>query len=136
MEEGSDQVMASISLDYSLVSGWYFNASMLYNSTGAAEPNFSILGATNSNIDVRSLSPYRYSTFVQTLYPISPLLSVGVSAMTFPSTGATLFNPFITYSVKQNLDLDLVTQTFFDQRANGHFGLSSSASFLRLKWSF
>ena len=129
------QWMYSVSVDYSLSSGLYFNGSMLYNSLGASNPNFSLLDNTQSNIDVRSLSPFRYSTFLQVMYPVNPLLSMGLSTIYYPSDGSMFWNPVMTYSVKQNLDLDIIGQLFFAEQQET-YAAQNSALYLRLKYSY
>ncbi len=134
-ETRPSQWMYSVSIDYSLSSGLYFNGSMLYNSLGTSNPNFSLLDNTQSNIDVRSLSPFRYSTFLQVMYPVNPLLSMGLSTIYYPSDGSMFWNPVMTYSVKQNLDLDIIGQLFFAEQQET-YAAQSSALYLRLKYSY
>lgn len=132
---GPGQWMYSISIDYSLSNGMYFNGSMLYNSLGTRDPNFSLLNNTQSNIDVRSLSPFRYSTFLQMMYPVSPILSAGISTIIYPSNGSMFWNPVVTFSVQQNLDLDVIGQLFFTDQMET-YAAQNSALYLRLKYSF
>jgi hypothetical protein len=109
----------------------------LYNSEGSSNPPTIIdPGAANSNIDVRQLSPYVWSTFIQGSYQFSPLISGGLATIFYPSDQTVFFNPFVTYSLKQNLDFDFTGQLFFADNTNGDYTSAGSALFTRIKWSF
>ncbi|MEQ9298319.1 MAG: hypothetical protein RIF33_07145 [Cyclobacteriaceae bacterium] len=134
---GASQLLASISVDYSFVSSFYLNGGFLYNSEGSSNPP-SIIdpGAVNSNIDVRELSPYVLSTFIQGSYQFTPLISGGVATIFYPSDQSVFVNPFITYSLKENLDFDFTGQLFFADNDEGDYTSAGSAIYARIKWSF
>lgn len=130
------QLMASSSVDYSFTNALYMNFSFLYNSSGVSQPDQSALGAFSLNkLDVRNLSPYRWSVFGQASYPVNPLFSGGLSAMVFPSDGGFFLSPFLTFSVVSNLDLDLLSQLFWGDAGEGYTMLAR-VGYLRVKWSF
>ena len=130
--------LGAISVDYSFANSLYFNGSVMYNSIGDYEANIfgSALGQQLSSFTVRDLSPYPWSTFVQTSYQFSPLLSGGGAIMFYPGTNNFFINPYLTYSVVQNLDLDLIGQLFFGDNQNDSYDAISKSAFLRVKWSF
>ncbi len=134
---GVSQLLASVSVDYSFPNSIYLNGGFLYNSDGEKSPP-SILdpGAINSNLDVRELSPYVMSTFIQASYQITPLMSGGLATIFYPSDQALFLNPFVTYSLKENLDFDLTGQLFFAENEEGEYTSAGSAIFTRIKWSF
>jgi len=134
--ERKAQVISSSSVDYSFASSLYLNFSFLHNSSGVSKPDRSALGAFSLNkLDVRSLSPYRWSVFGQASYPFHPLVSGGLSGMVFPSDLGFFISPFVTYSALPNLDLDLLGQLFWGDVGAGYTMLAKAA-YTRVKWSF
>ncbi len=130
------QVITSSSVDYSFANSLYMNFSVLYNSSGSHNPGGSALGAFSLNkLDIRNLSPYKWSAFGQASYPFNPLVSGGLSAMVFPSDMGFFLSPFVTYSVVSNLDLDLLGQLFWGDAGEG-YSMLARVGYLRVKWSF
>lgn len=134
-ENEGNGFLASVSIDYLFSNSLYLNGSALYNSYGAEEPNFFLIN-TSSNLDIRSVSPYRWSTFVQGSYPVHPLINTGLSTIVFPSDGSVFINPFVTYSITSNLDLDLISQLFLSDSFGGEYKAQSKLFYLRLKFSY
>ena len=89
-----------------------------------------------STFTVRDLSPYPWSAFVSSNYQFSPLIYGGLSVMVYPGTNNWFFNPVVTYSIVQNLDLDVVGQVFFGDNQNDSYDAISKSLFARIKWSF
>ena len=129
LDSSNSGVLTSVSLDYMLPNSLYFNASGLYNSYGLSEPYFGLVN-TSSNLDIRSISPYKWSAFLQSAYPIHPLLNAGIALMIFPSDGSYFINPTITYSIIDNLDLDVIGQLYYSDQSD------AQALYLRLKYSY
>ncbi|MDW3193695.1 MAG: hypothetical protein R8G66_15095 [Cytophagales bacterium] len=121
--------LASISGDYVFANSLYLNGSILFNS--APITSGSLLQASTANLDVRSLSPYRYSAFLQASFPAHPLFNVGISTMTFPGNQGVFINPFLTWSMLSNLDLDLIGQIFAWSDSDDVYVM-----YARVKWSF
>ena len=131
-----DMVLWSISVDYSFPSSLYLNGSVLFNSGGSYDPaSFFFLQSLRPGT-VRTLSPYKWSSFVQTSYQFSPLLFGGLAFIGYPGGDAFFVNPSLTVSVRENLDLDLIGQLFYGENAVGDFTSLLSAGYLRIKWSF
>lgn len=131
--------LGAISVDYSFPNTLYLNGSVLYNSVAELNPafGFSFSGARPGNFTVRNISNYRWSSFVQSSYQFTPLFSGGLSVIVYPGSNAFFVNPALTVSLKQNFDLDVVGQLFFDEDPlNGDYGSVSQSGFVRLKWSF
>ncbi len=130
--------LGAISLDYSFPNSLYLNGSVMYNSIGSYDAN--IFGAALSQqlmrFTVRDLSPFPWSAFVSGNYQFTPLLYGGASVMYYPGTNNFFINPLLTYSIVQNLDLDLVGQIFFGDNQNDSYDAISKALFARIKWSF
>jgi len=137
-EKYSQMFLGAISLDYSFANSLYLNGSVMYSSIGDFNANLfgSALGQTLGDFTVRDLSPYPWSAFVQSSYQFSPLLFGGLAIMVYPGTNNLFINPMITYSVVQNLDLDVVGQLFFGDNQNGSYDAISKGLFARVKWSF
>lgn len=128
-------ILASVSLDYLFPSSLYLNASGLYNDYGSEQPNFSLVN-TSSNLDIRSVSPYKWSTFVQASYPVHPLVNVGLATIFFPTDGSLFVNPSFTYSIIKNLDLDLISQLYFAEDTEDAYSAQAKVIYLRLKYSY
>lgn len=130
-----DGFLASISVDYLFPNSLYLNASGLYNSYGKASPDIFLIN-TSSNLDIRSISPYSWSTFTQVTYPLHPLINTGLSTIFFPTDASLFINPFVTYSITSNLDLDLISQLFFSDAMGDEYIAQSKWVYLRLKFSY
>jgi hypothetical protein len=137
-EKYSQMFLGAISVDYSFKNSLYLNGSVMYSSIGDYNANLfgSALGQQVEKFTVRDLSPYPWSTFVQATYQFSPLLYGGGALMYYPGTNNFFINPFLTYSIIQNLDLDLVGQLFYGDNQNGSYDAISKSVFVRMKWSF
>lgn len=131
-----DMFLGAISVDYSFTNSLYLNGSVMYNSLGKLNPDFGLLVVGQRPQSVRSLSPYKWSSFIQTSYPITPLLNSGIALIYYPGGHSFFINPSLTYSVRQNLDLDLIGQMFFGNNAQGNFTSLINSLYIRLKWSF
>ncbi|MEO1051977.1 MAG: hypothetical protein AAFX87_15200 [Bacteroidota bacterium] len=128
--------IASLSADYSFESSFYLHGSILFNSDGDIQlPQGGFNSFNGERLTVRTLSPYRYSTFLQTSYSFHPLISGGVAFIYYPGSNALFINPSATFSLKSNLDLDVLSQLFYDEIA-GDYQTVARLIFLRLKWSF
>lgn len=128
--------MGAFSVDYSFPNSLYLNGSLMYNShvSDNALLGFSFAGARPGT--VRDISPYKWSSFIQGAYQITPLLSSSLAVIGYPGSDAFFINPGITVSVKQNFDVDLIGQFFYSEDTTGDFGAVLKAGYLRLKWSF
>lgn len=131
--------MGAFSVDYSFPNSLYLNGSLMYNSWAEVDPVFGFVfaGARPGNFTVRNISNYRWSSFIQSSYQFTPLFYGGLSLIAYPGTNAFFINPSIAYSLRQNLDLNLVGQLFFDESPiTGDYGSVLRSGFVRLKWSF
>ena len=131
-----DMFLGAISVDYSFPGSLYLNGSVMFNSEGTSglPINFTALGLRPGT--VRDLSPYQWSTFVQSTYQINPLLYSGIAVIGYPGNKDFFINPSVTVSAMQNLDIDVVAQLFYGEDLRGDFGSIANSVYLRLKWSF
>lgn len=113
----------------------YTSLAMLYNSEG--DQVSAIQGGLVSGEppSARNLFPSVISIFGQANWQATPLLSVGPSFIVGTENLLTIFYPTITYSIKENWDIDLIAQVLF-QRLLGEYGHVGSGVFFRLKWSY
>lgn len=131
-----DLFLGSFSVDYSFPNSLYLNGSVMYLSKVS---DISVLGFAFAGVrpgTVRDISPFKWSAFLQGTYQISPLFYSGLAVIGYPGGDSFFVNPSLTFSIMQNLDLDLIGQLFYGNDANGKFGGLLQAGYARLKWSF
>jgi hypothetical protein len=119
--------------DYVFTSGWYLNSSFLYNNNGL---NTRILNPLNLNFSFTpvNLMPTRWNFILSTRKEITPLFSANLSTLYAPGTNLLLILPGFRYSLSDNLDVDLIWQSFFAELQK--FEALNHRGFLRLKYSF
>ena len=120
--------LTSVSLDYSLPNSLYFNGSIFYNSYATQQDN--VMSLNSGNSDVRSLTPYKWNTFLQTSYTFHPLFSGSLLTLVSPGNSGLFINPIFTFSPLNNFDLDLIGQMFLNGSSQ-----NTSLAYLRLKYS-
>ncbi|MDH3709789.1 MAG: hypothetical protein OER04_07860 [Cyclobacteriaceae bacterium] len=128
-------LLASLSGDYSFASSFYLHGAFFLNTEGSQNPNFAFLSQRLGRLNVRNLSPYIVSSLLQTSYSFSPLINGGIALIYYPGSNALFLNPSMTVSLKENLDLDLIGQFFFDT-PNEDYKPVNKFLFFRLKWSY
>ena len=130
-----NMMLGAFTIDYSFPKA-YINGSVMYNSQGTYHPNFGFTIVGTRPGTVRNLSPYVWSSFIQSTYQISPLLNSGIAIIAYPGTSNFFINPSLTISAKQNLDIDVIGQLFYGDDQFGNFGSLIKAAYVRLKWSY
>lgn len=138
VSSGSESLLITLAVDHSFESSFYINGSVLYNNGVPANPGFqkNVNLFSQERLTAKSLSPFRYATFIQTSYSFHPLINGGLSTIYYPSKRDALFiNPSISASLKSNLDLDVISQLYFDKIFN-NYGAQAKLIFVRIKWSF
>lgn len=134
-EENKQSFTATLGLDYSFGNSLYLNTGFLYNSLGTTAGDVTQL--FTFELSAKNLYPYKYAILVSTNYPISPLLSGGLALIYSPSQAQALFiNPTLTYSIKENWDVDFVGQIVFDRGNGVGYRSPIKSFFLRFKFSF
>ena len=86
------------------------------------------------NMSTKDLAFSKFSAFGLFSYPVTPLLSISVSAMWFPDMMSYYAGPSLDYSFAENVDLSLIWQ-HFESRINEPRTRINMA-FLRAKFSF
>ena len=140
LEPSSDTVNSlgiSATGDYLFGNGLYLSGAFLYNSQGKNSDIASALTNLNStsNISSKNLFPAEWAFVTSLSGNINPLLAVNGTVIYSPGNHLTAIMPTVTYSIKENWDIDLVGQTFLMELFDSYQHLSTSV-FLRLKWSY
>ena len=130
--------LGALSVDYSFLNSLYLNGSIMFNSNGSNDPDFgfTLINQRIGGFTVRDLSPYYWSAFIQSGYQFSPLWFGGLSLIGYPGSTTFFINPSVSYSIVENLDLNVVGQLFFGDDAAGDYGSIAQSLFVRFKWSF
>ena len=130
-QDQSKSLSASLSLDYSFKSSLYLNFSSLYSSNGSIDPStLDQVLYYSGNISAKYLSPYRWSLFVQGAYQFHPLINGGMAIIGYPGSTDLFVGPYVTFSILQSLDFDVVAQVLFSE-VNGSYGVTTQAYFFR-----
>lgn len=134
IDTGSTAFVATFNTDYQFTNSLYLNGGFLFNSAGASSGD---LGEIFSfELSAKNLYPFKSAVFVQAAYPIHPLLNAGGALIYSPVEANALFiSPTLTYSIKTNWDIDLVSQLVWNKDADAYVS-PVQAAFLRLKWSY
>ena len=132
-DERIENVFAgTLSLDYIFGNGTFVNMGMLYN--GANNFNTNLFAF---DLSARNLYPFQWSLFYAVNQTISPLVTAGLSIIHSPVDGNPLFiNPTFTYSIGQNLDMDVIGQVYLEGVSTGEYRSPTKVLYVRLKWSF
>lgn len=123
------------SLEYGFKNGWFGMASYLLNTAGVDNP-VSALELKTTNPTAKELMPNKHTVFLNFSKPLSPVWSLSMGGFYGFGVNWIIFFPSITYSIKPNWDIDLVSQLFWGEDANQKMDNQTNAVFLRLKWSF
>ncbi len=131
--------VATSSLDYSFKNSIYLSAAWLYSSLGINQ-NINLNGAelgisTFGNLTAKSLFPTKNTSMLVGSYPISPLWNVSLAGIYGYGMNIAFFSPSLTYSLRDDVDLYLIGQSFYLQQGKKMENLGNGAYF-RLKWSF
>jgi hypothetical protein len=130
-------VLTSVSWDKTVGNGTYWLVSALHNSNGTSDLQrlTELSAAGGAQLDLKSLMPNKYSIFVQVAGQINPIWSLNLGVIGALDIGGAFAMPTIGYSIKQNLDLSLVGQSFLGVQDDKIKALSN-ALFVRFKWSY
>lgn len=133
--EDKESVFAlTANVDYAFANSLYLNGGFLYNSAGATDQD--ILNLFTFDLSARNLYPYRWATFVQGSYPVTPLLNAGVAVIYSPVKVHPLFvNPTFTLSISDNWTLDAVGQVVLSKGDEGYRS-PLQVAFLRVKVNY
>lgn len=134
--EKNPDVGASLSMgwDYIFQSGILIGFGGLYNALGRTSGSLQDLFAFE--LSARNLYPFRWTINASTGFNLHPLVYSSLTAVySIASSHPVFISPAITWSAKQNLDVDLVGQFVFSEE-NRNYLSPVQAGFLRVKWSY
>ncbi len=122
----------TLSWDYVFNNGVTVALGFLYNTTDNNTTNIFAF-----DLSARNLYPYAWSGVYVVNFSLSPLSTAGVSIIHSPIAGHPLFiNPTFTYSLAQNIDMDIIGQFYFEGVSSGEYRSPTQSVNLRFKWSF
>jgi len=132
--DAQKQLNLTISLDYMFKKGWYVNTGYLLNSQGL---NDKIQANQNLNLQLsaKNLMPTKQNILLMAQKELNPLSSFSLSVIYAPNVDLLLLMPSFKINLIQNLDADIIWQSFYINRASKFQNLNS-LGFFRLRWSF
>ncbi len=126
----------TLGLDYSFKDGYYANVGFLYNSEGVSKyiSGFSLLNLFGQEISAKNLMPTKYTFMGQVSKAFGPAWNVSLVSVYGTGVHLWMIIPTVSYSIKENWDIDMTVQTFFaQQRVYKNLGNSVN---LRLRYSY
>ncbi len=121
----------TISIDYSFKKGLFLSGGLLYNASKNVNANLFAF-----ELSARNLYPYQWSIISSISIPINPIASGSFAIIYSPVNGHPLFlNPNLTYSIAQNVDINIIGQILLQGDGNRYFS-PTQVGYLRVKWSF
>lgn len=135
-DEKEQALGAAVSLgwDYIFQNGLLIGVGGLYNALGRTSGGLEDLFAFE--LSARNLYPYRWTMNATAGVAIHPLVNGSLTAVySIASSHPVFLSPAITWSAKQNLDIDLVGQIVLS-KSNDKYISPVQAGFLRVKWSY
>jgi len=138
----SGLLLATVGADYMFSNSLSLIFQVFYNQLPPDFQPETSLSVYQAPVTPTLLSFTDWNIFLQGSYPVTPLFEVTLAGMYYPDLNGYFIGPNLTYSLRQNIDLNLYVQYF-----NGHFTNTGPAkdqnlyfqsflSALFLKWSF
>jgi hypothetical protein len=124
----------SVGSQYSFKNSFMLQTEVLYNPVKSGEiKNFGEYFMMN--LSVKNLSFPGLSIMLQGSYPVTPLFNVTLAGMYFPKLNGYYIGPTLSYSILENLEFSVITQTFTGQLVKGQKE-TANLIYLHLKWNF
>lgn len=127
--------ISSIGANYTFANSLFLSCEFLYNSNGITGKVNSSNNLFNLEYSAKNLSPSRFSIFVSTQYPITPLLNSSLATIINPTDGSFFVNPSLNISLSQDVYL-FVSGQFFLGNNFTEWGDYGQFYYLRIKWNF
>ena len=132
---GDTNTSFSTSFDYSLKNGTYLMTSYLFNSSGT-----NMLSDTANGVfevpNAEFLMPAKHNIIGSSSYMGSPVFTTSLMAVYSFGINSFSLAPTATFSVMNNLDLDIIGQFFWQEFSTSHFQNIGNGIYWRFKWSF
>lgn len=104
----ANQFIAAVSGEYMLNSRLFLVGELLYNHRGGRDA-FELMAG---QLTPHNPSFSRYQATVQASYPFTPLLDGSLAGIYYPDEQAVFLSPSVTWSVIEDMDLQLLGQVF------------------------
>lgn len=127
----STNIITAISADHMFDNSLFLIVEGLYNKDGGRD-RFLLLGEPLT-ADNPSFSRFQFTGTGN--YPFSPVWNGSLALIWYPDEEAVFISPSVTYSVAQNLDLNVLTQ-FFAGSDDSVFSNAGNVVAASLKWNF
>ncbi len=134
-EKAETTLSLTSSIEYGFKNGWNVLGSYLLN-TGGATDGGSLVSFLTFTPGAKNLMPNKHTVLVGAYRQFSPLFVANMSVMYAFQVNTTILLPTISYSVRQNWDLDLIGQLYWGDGDSGSFENLGNGLYLRLRWSF
>lgn len=128
-------VSGSITVDYAFKKGWYMAGAFLYNNR-ATNQLFGTAQLLAFNLSPKTLMPAQYNLLLQTMKQFSPASTGSLSVIYSPKLNMLILNPYFSYSIVDNWDVDVTVQCFFADDMYNNFKPMGNSFNLRARWSF
>ena len=137
----NDTISASFSgaldVQYGFKNGINLIFSYLYNSAGSNELVLDGDGiSVFSELSADNLMPSMHSAFGDISYTFNPLITADLGMIYTFGYDMFFIMPNFTYSIKENLDLNVLAQVFVAFKDLGGLPTQSNYVYIRFKWSF
>lgn len=127
-------LVVSLGTDYTFKNSFMIQFEVLYNQNkGSGVTDFADF--YNESLSAKNLSFTKVTFMLQGSYPITPLFNVSLAGMYFPRLNGIFLGPSLTWSLTNNIDFSIISQSFAGQLIKGHTE-HFNFGFLRLKWNF
>lgn len=132
--------IGAVGFDYMFANSTMISCEFLYNQQPKTTEIANFLQIYDAPQSVKNLSFTEYNIFGQITYPFNPLISGTLSSIYYPKLQGFFAGPSITFSLMNNLDFSLITQSF-----SGNFDNPITSEkqriwynliFMKMKYSF
>jgi hypothetical protein len=127
--------LASVAYDYTFRNSLFIQFEGFYNSNSTNSLKILVHQFNSSLLDAKNPFLNGVSLFYNIAYPLSPLVSLSFATIYNPSNRIYFLLPTVTWSLLNNLDLSVISQTFhtYDPSLPDQ---SQTSLFARLKYAF
>ncbi len=127
--------VSSIGANYTFSNSLFINGEFLFNSNGIVGKEKTLKNIFDLDYSAKNLSPAKYSIFISTQYPITPLINLSIASIINPTDGSFFLNPSSEFSLTEDIYLLISGQIFFGEDLT-EWGNYGQFYYLRLKWNF
>ncbi len=132
-QDNGNVLVSSISIDYAFQNGINWMISGLYNGNYHSQNGLLLLNFYNYELTAKNLFPSKYAFFNQFSGNFGAAWNWRVGGIYATENKLSILIPQISYSIKDNWDLDMYMQSFFADIPNIE---QRNILNVRLRWSF